>query len=95
MRSKNSNFTGIMLLVMLFLIYNILTAPSKEEIEAKRKAEQEKLEQLQTKDSLSNTDENQLSIDSIQNDTTRTQAVKDSLVQALQTDQNLRKYSVF
>lgn len=95
MRSKNSNFTGIMLLVMLFLVYNILTAPSKEEIEAKRKAEQEKLEQLQTKDSLLNTDENQLSIDSIQNDTTRTQASKDSLLQALQTDQNLRKYSVF
>ena len=80
MKSNNSNFTGIMLLVLLFLTYQILTAPSKEEIEARKLAEQAQFDKINEQDSLNKnaSSPEQIKLDSILNDSSLTASEKDS-----------------
>ena len=81
MKSNNSTFTGIMLLVLLYLTYNIMTAPTKEELEQQEKEKQAQLDLLNQKDSLSLLEQNKQKslLDSIANDSSLTEAQKDSL----------------
>jgi YidC/Oxa1 family membrane protein insertase len=83
MKSNNSNFTGIMLLVLLFLTYNIMTAPTKEEIEARKLAEQAQVDKINEQDSINNNSTNpeKIRLDSIMNDSSLTASEKDSAQQ--------------
>ncbi|MDC0231079.1 membrane protein insertase YidC [Aureispira] len=97
MKSNNSNFTGIMLLVLLFLTYNIMTAPSKEELEAQKRAEQEKITAQLLRDSLDNTPikNEQLRLDSIKNDFSLTAEQKDSIEQSWKTEKLSNNFGIF
>lgn len=97
MKSNNSTFTGFMLLILLWLTYTLLTQPSAEELAAKKKAKEEQLVAQQRQDSLDqiNNDESQVYLDSIQNDTTLTQAEKDSITDSVQQEVLGDKYGVF
>lgn len=97
MKSNNSTFTGIMLLVLLWLTYSILTGPSKEEIEQQQQEatnavkEQERLDSLeQVQKQLANNQFLQ-----IQKDTTLTPQQKDSIQTQLQKDLLGSKYGIF
>ena len=81
MKSNNTTFIGIMLLVLLYLTYNIMTAPTKEELEQQEKEKQAQLDLLNQKDSLSLLEQNKQKslLDSIANDSSLTEAQKDSL----------------
>lgn len=97
MKSNNSTFTGIMLLILLWLTYNILTGPTKEELQeqqAKKEAliqaqlEQDSLEQVQKQLA-------QVALDSVLNDTTLSPTQKDSLKVVIKQQQLGDKYGIF
>ncbi|CAA6828158.1 MAG: Inner membrane protein translocase component YidC, long form [uncultured Aureispira sp.] len=98
MKSNNSTFTGIMLLVLLWLTYSILTGPTKEEIAEQQLQEQQLLDKgKENQDSLKQakkqfTDNQFLQIDQ---DTTLTPAQKDSTKNKLQKDLLGNQYGIF
>jgi YidC/Oxa1 family membrane protein insertase len=94
MKSNNSTFTGIMLLVLLWLTYSLLTRPDEVIAEQEQQAQlladqtQDSLDQLQT----------QLKDDQFQqikNDTTLTPQEKDSIQTQLQKDLLGNQYGIF
>ncbi|WMX16471.1 MULTISPECIES: membrane protein insertase YidC [unclassified Aureispira] len=97
MKSNNSTFTGIMLLVLLWLTYSILTGPTKEEIEQQQQEQAEAIRQQEYLDSLTKAEQQQaeLKVQQIQKDTTLTDEQKDSVQQQLQKDLLGNQYGIF
>ncbi|MCH2022686.1 MAG: membrane protein insertase YidC [Saprospiraceae bacterium] len=97
MKSNNSNFTGIMLLVLLFLTYNILTAPTKEELEAKKRAEDAKIAEQLLRDSLDNIPNKieKLRLDSLKSNSSLTAEQKDSIEQSWKTEKLNSSFGIF
>lgn len=97
MKSNNSTFTGILLLVLLWVTYNMLTAPTAEQLEQQREQEQEQIRQQQVLDSLQKKKEEQAQqkLIDLQKDTTLTQAQKDSLQNTIQQAQLGSTFGVF
>lgn len=97
MKSNNPTFIGMMLLVLLWLTYNILTAPSKEELEKIRKEREDQIAAQVKQDSLEQFkgDEYQVLLDSIKQDSSLTDSQKDSVVTALKNKQLSSKYGIF
>jgi YidC/Oxa1 family membrane protein insertase len=97
MKSNNSTFTGIMLLVLLWLTYSLLTGPTKEEIAEQQQQAQLLTDQQETQDSLDQL-QTQLKDDQFQqikNDTTLTPQEKDSIQTQLQKDLLGNQYGIF
>ena len=97
MKSNNSTFTGIMLLVLLWLTYSILTGPSKEEIEQQKQEAADAIKEQEHLDSLDQV-QRQLAdnqFQQIQNDTLLTDQQKDSIQTQLQKDLLGSKYGIF
>jgi YidC/Oxa1 family membrane protein insertase len=97
MKSNNSTFTGIMLLVLLWLTYSILTGPSKEQIAEQQEQEQLLIQQQETQDSLDQLAKLQTDnkFQQIQNDTLLTDYQKDSIQTQLQKDLLGSQYGIF
>lgn len=97
MKSNNSTFTGILLLVLLWVTYNMLTAPTAEQLEQQKQAEQEQIIAQQQLDSLEKVKkkEAQQQLIDLQKDTTLTQTQKDSLQNAIQQAQLGSTFGVF
>ena len=83
-----------MLLVLLFLTYSILTAPTKEELEKQEQQRKELLKQ-DSINNLKNTPQPLTLPDSIQDDSSLTQAQKDSLQDLQLRQENNKKYGIF
>lgn len=97
MKSNNSTFTGIMLLVLLWLTYSLLTGPTKEEI-AEQQAQAQLLTDQQTNQDSLDQLETQLAdnkFQQIKNDTTLTPQEKDSIQTQLQRDLLGSQYGIF
>lgn len=97
MKSNNSTFTGIMLLVLLWLTYSLLTGPTKEEIAEQQAQAQLLADQQENQDSLDQL-QTQLKDDQfqqIENDTTLTPQEKDSIQTQLQRDLLGSQYGIF
>jgi YidC/Oxa1 family membrane protein insertase len=97
MKSNNSTFTGIMLLVLLWLTYSLLTGPTKEEIAEQQQQAQLLTDQQENQDSLDQL-QTQLKDDQFQqikNDTTLTPQEKDSIQTQLQKDLLGNQYGIF
>ena len=97
MKSNNSTFTGIMLLVLLWLTYSLLTGPTKEEIAEQQAQAQLLTDQQENQDSLDQL-EAQLAdnkFQQIKNDTTLTPLEKDSIQTQLQRDLLGNQYGIF
>jgi YidC/Oxa1 family membrane protein insertase len=94
MKSNNPTFTGIMLLVLLWLSYNIMTAPSAEEVAAQKQAADDLITQ---QDSLGedNDQPEPSQIDAINDDSSLTQIEKDSQIIAIQQQINTEKFGIF
>lgn len=86
-----------MLLILLWLTYNILTAPSKEEREQAEQAKQEQAELEQERDSLEQVQEQEKiqAFTQLENDTTLTQEQKDSIEQQLNKKYLGGAYGIF
>lgn len=97
MKSNNSTFTGIMLLVLLYLTFNIMTAPTIEELEQQETEKQAQLDLLNKKDSLDQLEQanQQILLDSIANDPTLTELEKDSLSTLTKSTKQTELYGPF
>lgn len=97
MKSSNSTFTGIMLMVLLWLTYQILTAPTKEQLEQIQKTKKELADKKRREDSLSKLGDNkyQIALDKIKKDSLLTDAQKDSFQIAIKTQELGSKYGIF
>lgn len=97
MKSNNSTFTGIMLIVLLYLTYNVLTSTPPEELAEQEQQAEQLLQQQQTQDSLDRLKEEQaqLQIKQIENDTLLTTQQKDSIKDQLQTNLLGNQYGIF
>lgn len=97
MKSNNSTFTGMMLLILLWLTYNILTGPTKEEIQAQRDAKQAQIDERNRQDSIAHAQDSiaQLQFTQIEQDTNLTQLQKDSLTNQLQKKKLGSQYGIF
>lgn len=83
MKSNNSTLVGMFLLILLWITYNFLTAPSQEEIALQEQQQQEQRYKEYLADSIQHANDSlqALQILQIQQDTQFTDAQKDSLLQ--------------
>lgn len=97
MKSNNSTLTGVLLLVMLWIGYNMLTAPTKEQLELQKQQEQEQVAQQIRLDSLEEVKKNQvqLQITQVRQDTSLTQAQRDSIENAIQAAKLSSTFGIF
>ncbi|BDS12598.1 membrane protein insertase YidC [Aureispira anguillae] len=97
MKSNNSTFTGIMLLILLWLTYSILTGPTEEERQQQQAAKQAQIDEQLRQDSLAQVKAQtaQAALDSVQNDTTLTAAQKDSLQITIKQQQLGNQFGIF
>lgn len=97
MKSNNSTFTGIMLIVLLYLTYNVLTSTPPEELAEQEQQAEQLLREQQIQDSLKQVKEQQaqLQIQQIENDTLLTTHQKDSIKDQLQTNLLGNQYGIF
>ncbi|MGH1336645.1 MAG: membrane protein insertase YidC [Aureispira sp.] len=97
MKSNNSTLTGFLLLAMLWVGYNMLTAPTAEQLEQQQKEKDELIAQQRKQDSLALLQQNaaQQQIVDLQNDTTFTQTQKDSIKKTIQEAKLGSEFGVF
>lgn len=97
MKSNNSTLTGFLLLAMLWVGYNMLTAPTAEQLEQQEKAKKELLAKKQEQDSLALVKQQvaQQQLTNLQNDTSLTQVQKDSMTNAIQTAKLGSEFGIF
>ncbi len=97
MKSNNSTLTGILLLVMLWVGYNMLTAPSKEQLELQQQAEAAEARKLFLLDSLRQVEEDaaQQQIIALESDTQYTAAQRDSLQKQILQQQLGSQFDIF
>jgi YidC/Oxa1 family membrane protein insertase len=97
MKSNNSTFTGVLLLVLLWITYNMLTAPTAEQIKQEQEAQQAQIKQQQEQDSLAKVKEQQAQqrLIDLQSDTLLTAEQKDSIKQAIAIEQLGGQFGIF
>lgn len=97
MKSNNPTFTGIMLLILLWLTYSILTAPSAEELKKQQEQAQKEQRDQFVKDSLAKIESGTAltQLQQIEQDTLLTPAQKDSLSDLLKNQTLSKQYGPF